>query len=295
MPQIIRPDGVVSSNVWTPTPVWQQIDEASPDDDTTKVTASHIGSGSTNAKFRVTLSNPNNPPDPNGAHSFVYRINHISFLNQGALTLTARLYDGVTLIASQQSVVFIDDVYDDKTRVLTSGERAAITSHNNLEFELEAAMSGAAPPEQVEIRCTQVYMSVPDPATRIGTASVSMPRLTATGAGTNTSPVRTGDAIVTVPEVTADGVGSYIVPIAGDVSMTVVELDATGDGANLGIGPVQGDSIVDVPELTAAGVGSHIPQIDGTGEGVLTVVTIGGRAVLTGVWVKDLPKPGTWT
>jgi hypothetical protein len=295
MAQILRPSSDVSSNLWSPTPIWQEIDEASPDDDTSKVTASHLGTGSSNAQFRVGLSNPPGAPNPSGAYSFSYRINHVGFGNQGTLTLITRLKEGATTIAAQSVSVFVDDTYTEITRVLSGAEKALIVSENNLELEMEAQMAGGAPAEQVEIRVTQVYVSVPDVAAVVGAGSVSAPRLGATGSGTYTAPAMTGDGSVTVPAIDAAGSGAYVVPVEGDGVVSGVELDGAGTGLYLGVDPVQGDGSVGVPELDALGDGVYVELVTGSGSGELEIVQVSGAGKQTGVWVKDLPKPGTWT
>jgi hypothetical protein len=108
-----------------------------------------------------------------------------------------------------------------------------------------------------------------------GTGSLSLPPLTATGAGEFVRPSYTGTGALTLPSPTAAGAGAAIAPAAtGTGTFTLPGLSAAGDGTTTRPA-FTGDGALTLPTLTAIGDGaSTTPGV--TGAGLLELPALAG-------------------
>jgi hypothetical protein len=160
--QFGRPSADISAGSYTPTPVWQQLDEGSADDDTSVVDSANNPGESDGTGFEVVLGSV---PDPQSSSGHVVRVR--ARRNGGARTITLnwRLYQGATPIIAAKSLQMTDS-YQTSSYTLTGGEADAITDYSDLRVRVWGTTSGGGAGSR--LRVTWIELETPDapPSTR---------------------------------------------------------------------------------------------------------------------------------
>jgi hypothetical protein len=167
--QFGRPSADISAGSYTPTPVWQQLDEGSADDDTSVVDSANNPGESDGTGFEVALGSV---PDPQSSSGHVVRVR--ARRNGGARTITLnwRLYQGSTPIIAAKSLQMTDS-YQTSSYTLTGGEADAITDYSDLRVRVWGTTSGGGAGSK--LRVTWIELETPDapPSTRNRTIVIS--------------------------------------------------------------------------------------------------------------------------
>jgi hypothetical protein len=129
-----------------------------------------------------------------------------------------------------------------------------------------------------------------------GDGAVTLPELTAAGAGTFAAPTYTGSAAVTLPDMTAAGAGNFAADIyAGSADIALPEL--TGAGTATFTAPVYtGTAAITLPDLTASGTGTRTgPTWTATAAVTLPELTASGVGIFAELGLEDITDPaGDW-
>jgi hypothetical protein len=160
--QFGRPSADVSAGAYTPTPVWQQLDDAAADDDTSVVDSANNPAETDGTGFEVALGSI---PDPQSSTGHIVRVR--GRRNGGARTVTLnwRLYQSSTAIAAAQSLTMTDS-YQTSSHTLSSAEADAITNYSDLRVRVWGTTSGGGAGSK--LRVTWIELEMPDapPSTR---------------------------------------------------------------------------------------------------------------------------------
>jgi hypothetical protein len=141
--QFARPSsGVNNPGTYTVTPLWDKLDESSPDDNTTEIVSDNNVSESDGAGFEVALSTLTDPQSSTG-HTLRWRAQK----QQGGRTtnVSCRLYQGATPISPTRTLTNIGTTYITDTYTLGAAEVDAITDYANLRVRCWTAISGGGP------------------------------------------------------------------------------------------------------------------------------------------------------
>lgn len=179
MAQFARPDSDVSNaGGWAPTPLWDQINEATADDDTTKVTSgNNPGTADT---FEVGLTDVTDPTDDTG---HIIRFRHKQEGGARTSEAKAQLYQGATLIAETTSVA-PGTIWTTTSYTLAAvGEADQITDYTDLRIRVVPNTTGTGSPATHSV--TWAELEVP-------TAPVIVGLATETDTGLTVSRVKTG-------------------------------------------------------------------------------------------------------
>lgn len=155
--QFARPASDVAAGSYTPTPLWQQLDEAIADDDLTAVDSSNNPGEADGTGFEILLSALTDPQSSTG-HTLRLRGRR----NGGGRTITInfRLYQGATPITAAQSFSDGADTYTTKTYTLLAAEADAITDYSNLRVRVWSTTAGGGPASKA--RVTWIELEAPD-------------------------------------------------------------------------------------------------------------------------------------
>jgi len=160
--QFGRPSADVSTGSYTPTPLWQQLDEATADDDTTVVDSANNPGETDGTGFEVALGSI---PDPQSSSGHAVRVR--ARRNGGARTITLnwRLYQGTTAVISAKSLTLTDS-YQTSTYTLSGAEADAISDYSDLRVRVWGTTSGGGAGSK--LRVTWIELETPDapPSTR---------------------------------------------------------------------------------------------------------------------------------
>lgn len=133
----VTPD--ISTGGWTPTPIFDEIDDVTPDDGTTEVLSADDPSSDT---MEVSLSAVT---DPTSSANHVVRFRHQHTTTGGGsaptMTLDVSLYQGTTLIATTQ-VAPTKTTWITDTIALSGGEADSITDYSDLRIRFVANKTG---------------------------------------------------------------------------------------------------------------------------------------------------------
>lgn len=151
-----RPIADISVGGWGNTPLWDKVDEVTPDDGTTQI---QTGNQPSNDTCEVRLSAVSDPLI-DSAHTLRVRA-----YTTGAGSITYGLYQGATQIASQTSV--LGGAYATFAINLTTEQVAAITNYADLRVRLTANGSSG------RVRVTWVELETPD-VTYAGSGAASV-------------------------------------------------------------------------------------------------------------------------
>lgn len=139
-PETLRPVSDVSTDVWTDATggddngdIWDEIDEASPDDDTTYVSLLSTGSAVT-SHFEVHLTNPSENHDSSQTHTIRARGRYSG--DGGNAQLRVELWQGGTKIA-ESSLDNMSGTWQTVSYTLTSTEAGNITDYSDLRIKVE--------------------------------------------------------------------------------------------------------------------------------------------------------------
>ncbi len=144
----LRPDADVETSDWTPTPLYAELDEVSPDDATTEVTSSIFNDDASTQTydFEVALSNPLRPTE---RETVVFRVRQWLEVLVGAVTtnnVTMELKQGSTVKATISQSGPFPGGYVTKTKTLSQAEKDSITDWDDLRvrvsFEVQVTNSG---------------------------------------------------------------------------------------------------------------------------------------------------------
>lgn len=154
MPQFGRPSADISTGTWTTTPLWEKLDESSPDDTTTEVTTANNPS---NVAFEVRVTGITDPEDNTG---HVVRVRVKKSASGGrTINFAFTLLQGSTTIATW-SASNVTNSYATFTRNLTTGEAGNITNYADLRVRVSANNPDTGPGRSAQ--CTWIEMEAPD-------------------------------------------------------------------------------------------------------------------------------------
>lgn len=129
-PQFARPVSDIETTGWSTTPLWQKLDEVTPDDATTEIsTASGLGGGAS-VDFEIRLSGV---VDPLSSSGHVLRV-RVRFADSGGdpagVNVSAQLKEGGTVRATLSGIV--TGSYATFTKTLSAAEADSIGNYTNL-------------------------------------------------------------------------------------------------------------------------------------------------------------------
>jgi len=160
--QFARPASDVSTGSYTTTPLWDKLDEATADDDTSVIDSANNPAESDGTGFEVALGSI---PDPQSSTGHTVRMR--GRRNGGARTITLnwRLYQGSTAIIAAKSLTMTDS-FQTSSYTLTSGEADSITDYSDLRVRVWGTTSGGGAGSK--LRVTWIELETPDapPSTR---------------------------------------------------------------------------------------------------------------------------------
>ncbi len=141
----IRPGNPdIESSEWTPTPLWEELDEVSPDDATTELESSVNATTHPTVQlrdFEVTLTDPSGPPT--GNETMVVRIRSWLDVVNGTANireLRVQLKDTVTVRATGNFTLNVSG-YQTHSFTLTQGEKDSISNYNDLRVNVRTRVS----------------------------------------------------------------------------------------------------------------------------------------------------------
>jgi hypothetical protein len=207
MTQYLRPNADISAGSWTTTPLWQKLDEATPDDATTQIQSAKNPSADT---FEVGLTAPGDTPGNRQNHNVLVRMNSGG---KAGYTAAITLLQGTTVIQSFSGQA-IPAAYGTITCNVTEANAQNITDYSQL--RVRVAASGG---NNGRAFATWIEVQVPDaPIQKSGTASIN-------GTVHVLGIVKKGAiilaAISAVAAITAHGFKSYPVILHGGGTISV--------------------------------------------------------------------------
>ena len=151
--QFGRPDTDITTTGWTPTPLWEELNEQDPDNATTEITTAD---NPTNTVFEVAFSSITDPQTSSG-HYVRYRM----YKTGGkTCTATAELYQGGTAIHSDAAQT-LTGTYATYSFNLSGAEADSITDYSDLRIRVTANCTGGGAGSQV--RATWAEFEAPEP------------------------------------------------------------------------------------------------------------------------------------
>lgn len=173
MAQFGRPDSDVTVNSWTPTPLWQQIDET-PSSDLDLIS----GDNNTNDLCEVGLSDVNDPQSSSG-HIVRYRYRK-NLTGGNSRNITVGLVQGTTVIASQTHNN-IGGIFVTGSFTLSGAQADSITNYADLRLRFTASGdTGGNPTGRRSVQVSWAEFEVPD---AVSTTPITL-SATATGVAT---------------------------------------------------------------------------------------------------------------
>ena len=166
MAQFLRPDGDVSANGWSPTPLYAEIDEVTASD------ADLISAiPNTDGDAEMTLSSPATTPSVDTGHIVRWRMRANKTNKPGQLAVA--IYQGTTLIREDtyDAQADLTTAFADYSYTLTTGEAGNITDYTDLQIHFNQTLATAGNFFDV----SWMEMEVPDGSTtHEAIASVSL-------------------------------------------------------------------------------------------------------------------------
>ena len=222
MAQFLRPDGNVTQSGFTGG--FAEIDEASASDSDFA-----YGANNTAATLEVSLSNATDPVSSSN-HVVRYRV---AKTNNGtvdgggnAVTVTAHLYQGTTLIASDTART-ATGTWTAYSFTLTGTQADAITDYNDLRLRFTTTASGGGPSVRRGGAVSWAELEVPDaPPAAITTAQAGDSNVGSTWTG-GVVPVA-GESVVINHAVTVPAGTTF--PTTGDLADLTVNANLTVNG-----------------------------------------------------------------
>ncbi|KKL84305.1 hypothetical protein LCGC14_1966060 [marine sediment metagenome] len=135
----LRPNTDIETSDWTATPLNEKLDEVTPDDAATEITADFSGSSEQVKDFEVGLSNPIRPT---GREVITLRVRDYleDLVSTSTNLVTIELKQGVTVKVSESDLV--PDGYTDTEHVLSQAEKDSITDWDDLSVRVQYAVTG---------------------------------------------------------------------------------------------------------------------------------------------------------
>lgn len=171
-PETMLPDGDVSATDWEDATggdgdgaLWDEVDEATPDDATTYIRVQILAETLQSKPVRVTLASAAKDHHSRQEHRLVARIRPHIDTNETDLDFSLTLYQGPTEISAggaDTRTEADDNVWSDVSHVLSSTEAGNITNYGDLELELTVA-NATADLSAVEADCTWMALEIDSP------------------------------------------------------------------------------------------------------------------------------------
>jgi len=159
MAQYGRPTSDISVGSWGTSPLWDKVDDVTPDDATTQI---QTGANPSNQTAEVKFSAVTDPVSSNG------HIARVRAYTTKSCTLAWSIYQGATLIANCGTITLAGS-YTDYSYTLSTAQADAITDYSDLRVRFTGNGSGRA-------RVTKFELEVPDPIIqKSGSGSISGP------------------------------------------------------------------------------------------------------------------------
>lgn len=254
MAQFARPDGNITQTNFTNG--FANIDE---------VTASDAdfayGANNTVAVLEVSLGNVTDPASSSG-HTFRYRVakTNAGVVDGGgnAVTVTAELYQGTTLIAADTAKT-VTGTWTQYALTLTGGQADSITDYNDLRLRFTTSASGGSPASRRGGAVSWAELEVPDAPSGI---SATLTVADAAASAQDTTAHITANAALALAEAAASaqdatgalgGIAASVTP--ADALAAVWDVDALASGI---FAPV-------TPADSAASAQDLIAQLEGVG------------------------------
>ena len=138
----LRPDADIETSDWTATPLWSKLDDTSPDDATTEISASFAGNGTQVKDFEIALSNPSGTPTTREVVTFRVRfwLDVISF-GVDTKDVKIELKQGSTVKKTINTVASTVGYVTD-TSTLSQAEKDSISDWDNLRVRVEYTVKG---------------------------------------------------------------------------------------------------------------------------------------------------------
>jgi hypothetical protein len=156
--QFARPaSDVDNTGLYTTAPLWDKLDEASPDDDSTEIVSANNPSEADGTGFEVGLSSLSDPQSSTG-HVFRWRAQ-----KQGGgrtVDVSCRLYQGATPVTPARTLTNVGTAYTTDTYTLSGAEADAISDYADLRARCWTAVSGGGPATTSAF--TWIELEVPD-------------------------------------------------------------------------------------------------------------------------------------
>jgi len=155
--QFARPDADVSAGPYTTTPLWEKLDDATADDDSTEILSANNPAESDGTGFEVHLSALSDPQTSSG-HILRFRAQ-----KQGGgrtLDVSCRLYQGSTAIGPTRTLANLGTPYTTDTYTLAAGEADAISDYSALRMRCWSSVSGGGPATTAAF--TWIELETPD-------------------------------------------------------------------------------------------------------------------------------------
>jgi hypothetical protein len=156
--QFARPaSDVNNSGLYTTTPLWDKLDEASSDDNTTEILSDNNVSESDGAGFEVQLSVVT---DPQSSAGHVLRWRAQKQTGGRNLNISCRLYQGSTPLSATRTLSALGAAYTTDTYTLSAAEADAITDYADLRVRCWTAISGGGAATSSAL--TWIELELPD-------------------------------------------------------------------------------------------------------------------------------------
>jgi len=148
---------------WSSSPLWSNMDEATPNDDTDYISRIRIGLPPTNSVAIVNLSDPVGTPSPSQVHTLKVRwkvIGNYSTTTPQPTLLSFRLLAGGGTGTIAASAAVPSSSYVTTSYTLIQSEVNSITNYNDLQLYLEAQLKPATGSNQIEARVTWARLEI---------------------------------------------------------------------------------------------------------------------------------------
>lgn len=155
--QFARPSADVSAGLYTTTPLWEKLDDASPDDDSTEILSANNPAESDGTGFEVRLSALSDPQTSSG---HILRFRAQKQTGGRTLDVSCRLYQASTAIGPARTLANLGTAYTTDTYTLSAGEADAISDYSDLRMRCWSSVSGGG--ASTSAAFTWIELETPD-------------------------------------------------------------------------------------------------------------------------------------
>ena len=160
---ILRPNGDIETSDWTSTPLFEKLDEVSPDDATTEITSSRFFLGGNTFDFEIRLVSPFPPSTPTGQETVTLRVRHWLEIITGTTIIndvTIELKEGA-VVKKSISITASEIAYSTSTITLSQAEKDSITDWDDLRVRVEyhVQMSGGIETSEAHVTWIELQFS----------------------------------------------------------------------------------------------------------------------------------------